>query len=89
MRLKRSGGVGQGRGGLKTNDVDPSLFFLYALIPVRVIREHCDLLSVKRKSASERIQCSGAIKIDLTSHCIRPDVCTSIIFQSAVTLVSI
>lgn len=46
------------RGGVKTNDVDPSLFFLYALIPVRVIREHCDLLSVKRKSASERIQCS-------------------------------
>lgn len=44
---------------MKTNDVDPSLFFLYALIPGRVIREHCDLLSVKRKSASERIQCSG------------------------------
>lgn len=64
MRRKRSGGVegegwGKGRGGVKTNDVDPSLFFLYALIPVRVIREHCDLLSVKRKSASERIQCSG------------------------------
>lgn len=44
--------------GVKTNDVDPSLFFLYALIPVRVIREHCDLLSVERKSASERIHCS-------------------------------
>lgn len=49
---KRGGG-----GGVKTNDVDPSLFFLYALIPVRAIREHCDLLSVKRKSASERIHC--------------------------------
>ena len=44
-------------GGVKTNDVDPSLFFLYALIPVGVIREHCDLLSAKRKSASERIHC--------------------------------
>lgn len=31
---------------------------------------------------------AGAIKIDLTSHSIRPDVCTSIIFQSAMTLVS-
>lgn len=48
---------GKSKGGVKTNDVDPSLFFLYALIPVRVIREHCDLLSVKRKSASERIHC--------------------------------
>lgn len=51
---------GEGLGGVgvgETNDVDPSLFFLYALIPVRAIREHCDLLSVKRKSASERIHC--------------------------------
>lgn len=32
---------------------------------------------------------AGAIKIDLTSHSIRPDVYTSIIFQSAMTLVSI
>lgn len=50
----------EGGGRVKTNDVDPSLFFPYALIPVRVIREHCDLLSVKRKSASERIHCSGS-----------------------------
>lgn len=65
MSRKRSGegrrggaeGRGKSKGGVKTNDVDPSLFFLYALIPVRVIREHCDLLSVKRKSASERIHC--------------------------------
>lgn len=66
--------------GQKTNDARLSLFFLYALIPVGVIREHCDLLSAER----ERIQ---PIKIDFTSHSIRPDVCASIIFQSAVTLV--
>lgn len=66
-KKKRRGGWGEGqreeekaREGVKTNDVDPSLFFPYALIPVRVIREHCDLLSVKRKSASERIHCSGS-----------------------------
>lgn len=53
-------GEEKAREGVKTNDVDPSLFFPYALIPVRVIREHCDLLSVKRKSASERIHCSGS-----------------------------
>lgn len=64
-RKKKKNPTGEGRGGVvvvggvKTNDVDPSLFFLYALIPVRVIREHCDLLSAKRKSASERIRCSG------------------------------
>lgn len=57
-RERERGEKKKSRGGVKTNDVDPSLFFLYALIPVRVIREHCDLLSVKRKSASERIQCS-------------------------------
>lgn len=66
-KKKRTGRWGKGRRGeekaregVKTNDVDPSLFFPYALIPVRVIREHCDLLSVKRKSASERIHCSGS-----------------------------
>lgn len=55
---RRRGGI-KSKGGVKTNDVDPSLFFLYALIPVRAIREHCDLLSVKRKSASERIHCGS------------------------------
>lgn len=61
-KKKKEGQRGEekAREGVKTNDVDPSLFFPYALIPVRVIREHCDLLSVKRKSASERIQCSGS-----------------------------